>query len=70
MKAFDDGMLSCLDYLLAATDYQDFVNLMLEFRETSEWEGDAADLQGLLAPSQTEPQPATSQGEGEESKQE
>ena len=28
----DDGLLSCIDYLMAAADYQDFVNLMLEFR--------------------------------------
>lgn len=32
IQAVDDGLLSCIDYLMAAVDYQDFVNLMLEFK--------------------------------------
>ena len=32
IQEVDDGLLSCIDYLLAAADYQDFVNLMLEMR--------------------------------------
>jgi len=46
------GLLSCLDYLMAAADYQDFISLMLDFRDGFEWqegdydiEGDAADMQ-------------------------
>ena len=34
----DGGLLSCLDYLMAAADYTDFVNLMLDFREGFESE--------------------------------
>ena len=36
----DPGLLSCIDYLMAAADYQDFIALMLEFRVGLEWEGD------------------------------
>ena len=35
------GFLACLDYLLAAADYQDFVALMLEFRYTFEYDEEA-----------------------------
>ena len=31
-------MLSSIDYLMAATDYQDFINLMLDFREGFEYD--------------------------------
>lgn len=31
------GLLSCLDYLMAAADYQDFISLMLDFRDGFEW---------------------------------
>ena len=34
----DSGILSCLDYLMAASDYVDFVNLMLDFRDGFEYE--------------------------------
>ena len=34
----DPGILSCLDYLMAAADYVDFVNLMLDFRDCGEYE--------------------------------
>lgn len=29
VNEIDNGLLSCIDYLLAAADYQDFVDLML-----------------------------------------
>lgn len=32
MSQFNPGFLSCIDYLLAAADYQDFVELMLDFK--------------------------------------
>ena len=32
IQQVDDGLLSCIDYLMAAADYQDFVQLMLEMR--------------------------------------
>ena len=34
----DPGILSCIDYLMAAADYLDFVNLMLDFRDNFEYE--------------------------------
>ena len=36
----DPGLLSCIDYLMAAADYQDFINLMLDFRDGFDWDGD------------------------------
>ena len=35
----DPGLLSSIDYLMAAADYQDFINLMLDFREGFEYAG-------------------------------
>lgn len=35
----DPGLLSCIDYLMAAADYQDFINLMLDFRDSFDWDG-------------------------------
>jgi hypothetical protein len=34
IKEIDNHSLSCLDYLLAAADYQDFYYLMIEFKVT------------------------------------
>ena len=43
-------MLSCLDYLLAAADYQDFVDLMLEFKDVAQGgiEYDTTEFMNLL----------------------
>ena len=40
LKDVDPGLLSCIDYLMAAADYQDFIMLMLDFRDVNEWQGD------------------------------
>ena len=32
MQAYDPQFLSCIDYLTAAADYQEFINLMLDFK--------------------------------------
>lgn len=36
----DPEVLMCLDYLVAATDYEDFVSLMLEFQEINAWQNE------------------------------
>ena len=33
MQEHDQGILSAIDYLLASTDYQEFVNMMLDFKD-------------------------------------
>ena len=33
MKNFNQNILSSLDYLMASTDYQEFVYLMLDFKD-------------------------------------
>ena len=38
INGIDPGILSCIDYLMAASDYVDFVNLMLDFRDGFEYE--------------------------------
>ena len=47
IQQVDDGLLSCIDYLMAAADYQDFVNLMLEMRGPLE-EEDIPDVNTYL----------------------
>ena len=42
----DPGLLSCIDYLMAAADYQDFINLMLDFRDGFDWDGDDQQVEG------------------------
>ena len=32
MQMVDDNLLSCMDYLRAALDYQEFLYLMLDFK--------------------------------------
>ena len=38
LKQCDPGLLSCIDYLMAAADYQDFVDLMLDFKDCDQYE--------------------------------
>jgi len=38
VQQYDQGLLSCIDYLMAASDYLDFTNLMLDFKEVAEVE--------------------------------
>lgn len=38
IQEYNPGFLACIDYLMAAADYQDFVGLMLEFRYTFEYD--------------------------------
>jgi len=51
IQQVDEGMLSCIDYLMAAAEYQDFVELMLDFREGFETtiESGTAEFMQLLA---------------------
>lgn len=44
----DPGLLSCIDYLMAGTDYEQFISLMLDFREMEEWEGVDEEVMDLL----------------------
>ena len=37
---FNPGFLACIDYLLAAANYEEFVYLMFDFRQDSEVEYD------------------------------
>ena len=36
MQQVDGDVLMCMDYLLAATDYLDFSNMMLDFKVSKE----------------------------------
>lgn len=38
VKEAEPGMLSCIDYLMACSEYTDFLNLMLDFKEGYEYE--------------------------------
>eukprot|EP00354_Favella_ehrenbergii_P000429 CAMPEP_0170471934 /NCGR_PEP_ID=MMETSP0123-20130129/14061_1 /TAXON_ID=182087 /ORGANISM="Favella ehrenbergii, Strain Fehren 1" /LENGTH=71 /DNA_ID=CAMNT_0010739893 /DNA_START=363 /DNA_END=581 /DNA_ORIENTATION=+ len=38
VQQIDPGMLTCIDYIMAAAEYEDFVGLMLEFRDCNEEE--------------------------------
>ena len=49
LKDTDLGLLSCLDYLMAAADYQDFISLMLDFRDGFEWEDSEYGQEGKAA---------------------
>lgn len=40
MQQVDPDVLSCLDYLMAASDYQEFIGLMLDFKEATQWQND------------------------------
>ena len=40
MNEADPGLLSCIDYLMAASEYQDFVVLMLDMRGGYDYELD------------------------------
>lgn len=42
----DPGLLSCIDYLMAAADYQDFINLMLDFRDGFDYDCLEVDMMG------------------------
>ncbi len=33
--------MMCLDWILASTEYQEFVYLMLEFKGAQDWDGEA-----------------------------
>ena len=35
---FDPETLSCTDFLLASQDYQEFVTMMVDFKENKQWE--------------------------------
>lgn len=48
LKEADPGLLSCIDYLMASADYQEFISLMLDFREGFEWEGVDEEVVNLL----------------------
>ena len=48
IKEVDPGLLSCIDYLMAAADYESFISLMLDFREGFEWEGVDPEIMDLL----------------------
>ena len=48
IKEVDPGLLSCIDYLMAAADYESFISLMLDFREGFEWEGVDPEVMDLL----------------------
>ena len=38
MNEIDNGALSSIDYLMAAAEYMDFVNLMLDFKDCNTYE--------------------------------
>eukprot|EP00742_Colponemidia_sp_Colp-10_P002907 GILJ01003104.1.p1 GENE.GILJ01003104.1~~GILJ01003104.1.p1 ORF type:complete len:166 (-),score=24.01 GILJ01003104.1:324-773(-) len=41
----DPGSVTCVDYLLAVTEYEQFHQLMLDFKNLRNWEFDADDAQ-------------------------
>ena len=43
LQEIDSGLLTCIDYLMAAADYSDFVDMMLEFQQCSNYEQDLDD---------------------------
>ena len=40
MQRVDPDVLMCMDYLLAGVEYQEFLNMMLDFKAVNFWEGD------------------------------
>ena len=42
LQEVDPGWLTCINYLMAAADYQDFVEMMLEHQECINYEEDEA----------------------------
>lgn len=37
MQRVDPNVLMCMDYLLAGVEYQEFLNMMLDFKEAMGW---------------------------------
>jgi hypothetical protein len=43
ISEYDPDTLSCIDYLLASTDYTEFVDMMVNYKESKEWTTSGAD---------------------------
>ncbi len=37
MQRIEPNLLMCMDYLLAGVEYQEFLNMMLDFKEAMGW---------------------------------
>lgn len=37
MQRIDPNLLMCMDYLLAGIEYEEFLNMMLDFKEAMGW---------------------------------
>ena len=67
----DPGILSCIDYLMAAADYLDFVNLMLDFKDGFEYEvGFGPENEEEVEPIEEQEQEDEQPGEEEEKAEE
>ena len=44
IQGHDEGALMCLDYLLAATDYEDFIVIMLDFQDIYAYQPDGSEI--------------------------
>ena len=55
---YDQSTLSCIDYLLATSDYVDFVDLMCDYKQSKSWSAAGTDdfLSNLLEQKFTPPQ--------------